>query len=196
MKMKMTSYSFLLVCRTFTAKFQARLFKSRDIRREILVLRQILKEMKELALFIEIFNHCFPPCIFALKLMCLGGAILFYFFTIRHFQDFPFLALFTGYIAVLLTLVYGILYQKAFSIPEKMELLKNGFLNSAQKSTSTTTLDDKSPRILSEMNREIRGIRNVGVKVGSFHTLERESTPNFVDFVLRNVVSLLVTFPR
>lgn len=125
------------MCRNLKGKFQNRVTENRDLKREIRILRQILREMKQLEVFIELFNRCFPPCIFAYKLECFLSIPL-YFFTIRHGQNFTFLALFTGCIAIVFTLIYGILYQKAFSIPEKMERLKNEFLLSAHKTTPTS----------------------------------------------------------
>ena len=41
--------------------------------------------------------------------------------------------------------------------------------------------------------RRVRSIPSVGLKVGDFHMLERESTPIFMDYVLKNIVNLLVT---
>ena len=201
--MKILSQKFLsfsvFVCRNLKEKFQNRLIQNRDLKREIWILRQILKEMKQLEVFIELFNRCFPPCICAWKLICLSSIFL-YFFSIRHGQDFPFLAVFTGYIAVVMTMIYGILYEKAFSIPEKMERLKSEFLSAVDKTTSKHSQCDLTPKLLenlrAEMEREIEAIRDVGIKVASFHTLERESTPLFVDFVVNQVVSLLVTFPK
>ncbi|CAG7823135.1 unnamed protein product [Allacma fusca] len=41
--------------------------------------------------------------------------------------------------------------------------------------------------------KRVASIRSVGIQVGGFHTMERESTPTFVDFAVRFVSSLLIT---
>ena len=43
------------------------------------------------------------------------------------------------------------------------------------------------------VNRQVKSISADGINVGDFHTLERTSTPVFVDYVVRNIVNLLVT---
>ena len=42
--------------------------------------------------------------------------------------------------------------------------------------------------------RQARSIQPVGIKVGGFHTLERLSTPIFIQYVLANVVNMLVAY--
>ena len=83
-----------------------------------------------------------------------------------------------------------------------MERLKKEFLLTVQKHC-TLVADSKNPmhpnpskNFWREMKGEMTRIQNTGVKVGNFHQMERESTPNFIDFVVKQVVSLLVTFRR
>ena len=35
-------------------------------------------------------------------------------------------------------------------------------------------------------------VPSLGIRVGSFHTFERASTPIFIDFIVRNIAGLLV----
>ena len=178
--------------------------EARDVEKEIWILRQILDQLRQLVGLSELFNRCFPFCIFAWKICSLSISIMCYFFVIRHFQNFPFLCILGSYIAIALTLTYTIMYENAFSIPGKMDELKNEFLLTAQKTSTSKSASNpvtsgngnKTSSFKAEMKREIKRIRGVGIKVGSFHQMERESTPNFVDYVVNQVVNLLVTFPR
>ena len=45
------------------------------------------------------------------------------------------------------------------------------------------------------LNKALRSVPELGIKVGGFCYLERESTPHFLDFVTNRVASLLVAFP-
>ena len=40
--------------------------------------------------------------------------------------------------------------------------------------------------------RRVKSVPPVGIRVGQFHTLERASTPNFIGFVVENIVTVLV----
>ena len=122
-------------------------------------------------------------------------------------DEHPLLATFSGYVVLVVSLVYTITYEKAFTVPKNMERLKNLSLVAARsKSKSESDSTSKQSLVLKrnpdvvvfwpEFKREVQRIRNVGIKVGSFHHMERMSTLNFIDFVLRNVVNLLVLSHR
>jgi hypothetical protein len=49
-------------------------------------------------------------------------------------------------------------------------------------------------REVSIIVREVASVRAVGIRVGDFRQLERQSTPNFILFVVFNTGRMLVTF--
>ena len=44
------------------------------------------------------------------------------------------------------------------------------------------------------LEKQVKSIPPVGIKVGEFHMLERASTPVFLHYVLTNIVNMLVAF--
>ena len=43
------------------------------------------------------------------------------------------------------------------------------------------------------MRKHIESVQAAGIQLGSFGTFERESTPVFLDFVVRNIAGLLLS---
>ena len=93
-----------------------------------------------------------------------------------------------GYYAVFLdcTLVYCLIYGSAFRIHE---LCKRA--NVALRPCVSTSVGKVGRRA---MLAQMRSIPAVGIKVGTFHMMERTSTPIFLHYVLNNVVSMLVAY--
>ena len=97
---------------------------------------------------------------------------------------FAFMNLFTG---ICSAFFYSIVYHKAFAIPMITRKLKLKMAHLAK----TKIADEVDRRA---MCAQIRSIPPVGIKVGSFHTFERMSTPNFLGFGLKNIVRILIAF--
>ena len=90
-----------------------------------------------------------------------------------------------------LAVSYIIVYEKAFVVPEMFHEAVSMISHRLRRRRLRygATLYCKENRFL---EKEFQSVRKAGVTVGDFHTLERTSTPVFVDFVLRNVVNMLV----
>ena len=89
------------------------------------------------------------------------------------------------------TLVYNIIHGKAFKTPDLFKQAVNAELEKlgmemGRKGWGATERNART--------RKLKSIPFVGFKVGQFHTLERTSTPAFLDFVVSNIVSMLVAF--
>ena len=81
--------------------------------------------------------------------------------------------------------LYAFMYEKAFAIPEGLGRVKRGLrMRVRQCRTSGAT---------KMVTMQLKSIPAVGIKVGNFHTLQRVSTPIFVDYVVCNIVNLLGT---
>ena len=117
--------------------------------------------------------------------MCIGIAVLSGFGAVVSFRDHPIFGTCSTIICIEFLLVYGIVYEKAFAIPSGIALGKR--LMQAQIQMKMCGKGEKK-FLLKQMGT----IPAFGIRVGSFHTLERNSTPLFIDFVLRNLVGLLV----
>ena len=82
--------------------------------------------------------------------------------------------------------LYSILYEKAFAVPETCQKAKKAV---KKEVTGSSLLDRKWKKYAI---RCVDSVPNYGIKVGSFHTFERESTPVFIDYIVRNIAGLLV----
>ena len=171
----------------------ARGHKFKEFRQGNQILGEIYVEIRELKMFIRLFNCCFPFCIFSMKIFYVTDSIFGYFLVIRHLKEHPLYATFSGYIALLCTSLYSVVYSNAFIVPQNMDRVKRQFLMAARRFNGKKLNSvDMFPLFV----REMRRFRNVGIRVGNFHTMERESTPIFIDFVVKQLVSLLVAIPR
>ena len=83
--------------------------------------------------------------------------------------------------------IYALVYQKAFAVPDS-------FRDTIQNVLERLRMKKPRGPWRSAMERQLKSIPLVGIKVASFHTLERTSTPVFVDFVLKNIVGMLVIY--
>ena len=142
-------------------------------------------EIRTLMTSVHIFNAVFSQVIFAFKLFSLSFVIFGSFFGIHEVTGKNFiLRLLMGDMGINMTLFFSITYNKAFGVSWNFTGVKAQF----------RVLIRRTNFRKEEMKREILGIPSLGIRVGSFHTLERQSTPIFIDFCVRQVVSLLITF--
>ena len=119
---------------------------------------------------------------FSLKLLNLMGGIIGLYFLIRLIFVQPGVSLLFFVMAFDSITFYTVMWDNASLIPVMMGALKaeTDLVASAQ------ILDRAYFRCVS------RSIRSTGVSVGGFRYMERDSTLIFVDFVVSNVVSLLI----
>lgn len=89
------------------------------------------------------------------------------------------------------TVAYSLMYQKALKTPALFKQALNAELGMLRHERDKVTGRGTITRVLV---RQFRSIPSMGIKVGEFHTLERTSTPAFLDFALKNIVSMLMAF--
>ena len=82
-------------------------------------------------------------------------------------------------------MLYSIMYERAFAIPKLVRVTKSLVLLRARTGS-------RRHGFKLGMERRLRSVPAMGIQVGHFHTFERVATPVFIDYVLRNVVGLLV----
>ena len=85
-----------------------------------------------------------------------------------------------------LLVVFAVVYDKAFKIPENMDRLKQ-LLSLCVRQMSAP----KGNKM--EFLKRIEALRPVGVQEGHFNTLERLSSPRILDFTIKNTCNLLVS---
>ena len=137
-------------------------------------------------LVVNMFNGGHRNIIYCLKLLCITVSVVNGYGAIAHGgKDVVFL-LFTSCCTVDLVFFYAFVYDKAFGIPDGLERVRRALTLELRQMR-----DAKFRRMI---QKRLLSIPSVGLKVGDFHMMERESTPIFVDYVLRNIVNLLMTF--
>ena len=133
-----------------------------------------------------LFNTVNRYIIFTMKLYYIGVGITSGYAAIAHFNDYPVFGVVYYVSCIDVCLIYTLVYQKGFMVSDEFERAKNLLRLIAVRNGNTL-----QRKIL---KRQLMSIPSVGIKVGGFHMLERTSTPIFLDYVLKNVVNMLVAF--
>ena len=139
---------------------------------------------KKLHLCMTLFNVSTAGVIFSHKLANLTGSIVGLYFLIRLIFVQPAASILFVILAFDAIIFYTVMWDNASLIPPMIGNLK------AETDVVGMGIDRLFCRRLS------RSIPCVGVSVGGFRNMERDSTLIFVDFVLQNVVSLLIAVKR
>ena len=121
---------------------------------------------------------------FTFKIFCIYVAVVTGFGAVACSASNPIYGAFSAAIFLDMTAIYGFVYEKAFAIPNGIRELKGIMKVHASKQRFWA---EKA-----EMTKKMQAIPAFGIQVGNFHTMERTSTPIFVDFVVRNLAGLLV----
>ena len=122
--------------------------------------------------------------IFSQKLLGLFGGIVGLYFIIRLIFVQPGASLLFVVVALDGMLFYPIMWDNAPLIPMMIRRLK--------AEADLVALSQGVDRAY--LRRVSRSIPCIGARVGGFRNIERDSTLIFEDFVLRNVVSLLIAY--
>ena len=145
-----------------------------------------LKALRCLQLYVGQLNIVNQNLIFTWKLLCLFMSIVCGYAAIAHFKDYTIFGVMYYALFLDASLIYTLLYEKALRVPALFKESK------VQLRFCAKRIKVRAERDLLE--RQALSVPPVGIKVGSFHVLERTSTPVFVNFVLNNVVSMLVVY--
>ena len=149
-------------------------------------IRHCYRALRSTQLYATLLNVLHADLIFTWKLLCLFLSIVSGFAALAYFSVHPVFGV--QYYAVFFdtSFIYMVIYGKAFEVPQRISKTRNAIRLAANR------LKNRAEWKMIE--RQVRSIPEVGVKVGEFHVLEKTSTPVFLDFVVNNVVNLLVTF--
>ena len=84
--------------------------------------------------------------------------------------------------------LYIVLFDKVYQITDKVEQLKEEILTKAQN-TNFWDVGKKE-----EYKKMCRSVQKMGIQAGGFYLMERENTLFFMDYVVEQVVGLLLMF--
>jgi hypothetical protein len=160
---------------------------------EAQVLEKSWRELRKLQLLLQLFNGLSSNTVLAIKTGSNALTVLSLFFAVRYFHERFLLSLFYSAVALNVSVFFIGLYDGTFSIPLNMKGLK-GRVKMAARLSASALQDPEEVRRMRVIQKGIRSIPPLGIKVGVFNTLQRQTTPNFVMFVLFNLGRMIVTF--
>ena len=137
-----------------------------------------------------IFNLSTPGVIFAHKMCSLCGGIVGLYFLLRLMLFQSVLSMFFWALAFDSVVFYTAMWDNASLIPAMVKELKDQ-IDMATAAGGALRNRNRNYRYWRSVSRSIPCI---GVNVGGFRSIERNSTFILVDFVVSNVVSLLMAF--
>ena len=144
--------------------------------------------LRQLEIYVLLLNKVHEHVVFTSKMTCIVIGTVTGYAAIACFQQHN--AMF-GIMYLLMFCdcgsAYAVVYGKAFAVPRC-------FREVIQAIKERIGVDQPRGARREAMERQIMSVPLMGIKVGSFHTLERTSTPVFIDFVMKNVVSMLVIY--
>ena len=119
------------------------------------------------------------------KILAFGFGIFSGYAAIARLEGFPIFRVMHLVIFLDSVLTYAIIYGKAFKVPDLFEEAKGAVMLRSR---------DVNKARMKLLTRQMRSVPPVGIQVGEFHMLDRTCTPKFLDFVLGNVISMLVAY--
>ena len=119
--------------------------------------------------------------------MALACSILGTYYVILDHDASPVLIILFGSLSFQAIAFYTVSCQKLFGVPDAFVAYKQHCRMLVNKKETRLT-----PREKKVWQYRIEAIPVIGIKDGGFRILQSESTLNFVDFYLNNVISLLL----
>ncbi|CAG7829829.1 unnamed protein product [Allacma fusca] len=146
--------------------------------------KSICHDLVKVILEIQIQNATFSVMNYVIKITFLFMSIFGMFVGIRYFSTMPILASCSFFCSVYVTLIFVLVYGHMYTAADKIRSLK-GLLLEASKNCI-----DMTGR--SYIKKLATGIPVVGIKT-CFYDLDKTTTPNYLQYVINQVMSLLLT---
>ena len=138
-------------------------------------------------LYMKFFNQINSWFVQAFKVACLAVAIVHgYIYMYFEIRSNPIISAFCAALHVAPCVCYNLAFLRAHHIPEMQEKLKWDITALTERIHSSEEYSRKFAV------KSAAALRSVGVRVGSFHEMERNSALNFMHFVETQLISLLV----
>lgn len=155
----------------------------------------IMRNLRELHCLINVFNNSQNHFIFGIKLYVIASAIVMIPFGIRCYQSELTASVISIMIGVYEIIAYIVMYNRAFAIPTKVKAHKRKVLlqQAVLMGGNICTLRLPVRSAHHELTKVVRSIPSLAIEVGTFHHLQRASTPEFMDFVAKQMAALLIS---
>jgi hypothetical protein len=143
---------------------------------------------RTLQLRVSLFNIVFSRILFLAKILCLAVGILGGFAGLRLVHRNPAMAFVYFLASVEAVVGYVTVFSLAYKVTEVGEVLTGVMEGVASRVVFL------SPGARESLERILQKTPQLAMSVGGFHRVQRETIPIFVDFVMRQIVGLLVSF--
>ena len=149
-------------------------------------LEAAMRTLRELQLHLNFFNLGYASVLWGLKVFYMGVTILAGFSAIRLIHTNPVFGCLYTYACLACIILYIGMFGFAYKVTEKLEEL-------------TQLMETVSGSLVNPGERKywakvLRSIPRMGMSVGGFSQVEREAVPIYIDFCLKQIVSLLLGF--
>jgi len=135
---------------------------------------------------ILLFNNNFSTAVYVFKMSTISAGIVGGFGFMSLLDKNPLLALVFGNFFIVAISSFSITFNGTHQITEKVEELKRDILVKSRKVRTRSGMK--------EVEMILKSVQRLGIKVGGFNYMERESTLIFLQYVLEQIVDLLITF--
>ena len=154
--------------------------------RTMLQLSDAVGHIRCIQLLVSLFNIGHRNCIQGIKLLCILTSTVTGYVAVGHGRENPMIGIMACCVTCDAIFLYGFVYEKAFGIPDGLEKVKK-----VLKMRLIRKYGRQGP-MARALERQIDSVPTIALQVGDFHTMERVSTLVFMDYVVRNIVNLLV----
>ena len=151
-----------------------------------MILRKAFSGALRVQLYTQFLNKINRWYVEALKVTTIGAAITHGYIGIRFGHSNPIVPLFCAFIHFACFTAYCGVFQRAHRLRDMQKVLKRKILTASGRC--------KNRCFRSEMLKATAALQCKGLQVGSFHEMERNSALNYIDFVERQLMSLLIAF--
>ena len=148
------------------------------------------KILRKVQIEVALFNESNANLIFGMKVVMITVTIASGFSAVQFFHVHHLIGATNAIILVDAMAIFSVLYDRGFSIPRKVAQLKSS-LSSTLKLVDLMTEDEKATIL-----RKLGSVGLVAIRVGHFHHLQRVSTPNFVDFSVKNTARMVIAYRK
>ena len=148
------------------------------------------KILRKVQIEVALFNESNANLIFGMKVVMITVTIASGFSAVQFFHVHHLIGATNAIILVDAMAIFSVLYDRGFSIPRKVAQLKLT-LSLTLKLIDLVTDEEKKT-----MLRNLKSVGMVAIRVGHFHHLQRVSTPNFVDFSVKNTARMVIAYRK
>lgn len=159
-------------------------------RESVHLIQRIYKILRKVQVEVTLFNESNANLVFGMKVVMISVTIVCGFSAVQFFHVQHLIGAMNFIVVINGMAIFSVTYDRGFSIPRRVAQLKSS-LSSTLKLVDLMTEDEKATIL-----RKLGSVGLVAIRVGHFHHLQRVSTPNFVDFCVKNMARMVIAYRK